>query len=646
MGPFSDSVQQLKSLFALLGEHQDCVYWLSNPDLSQFIYVSPAFEKIWGIPNAEVYQHPQIWCDAIMRDELAEDTLKKIQAYQQGDFSAQYKHFHIKRPDGEIRLLADHSFPLRDEQQHCIGHCGMTFDLSQSNFMNYFSQRQQALENKNRAMSDLLGNTSHDIKAPLHAILGMAEILNARRHYPDQNEYIHGILESGQLILKLVDELLNFSIIEAGKLSAKYEIFDLKLLIENIIKSIANRAQGKKLKIILNYDHSIPRRIESDPQIIRRIILNLISNAVKFTDKGYVLINVETKPYLADSLEFHLTVKDTGKGMPSDQLNYIFERFYQIPNQEHASLGSGIGLSIAKQMAKILGGDLSVSSQINKGSVFTLTLHAKIHPELPKSFFQHSVKEVMRILVIDDNPERGEILCRHLYPQKAHLSTSKQAITMINRAKQQQLPYSLVIVDDEVDNNDLLTYVLALTTSVENNQTHFIILLQPQHDYLKETLQTLNLHYTISKPLSPSVMVDEIIRLWQLIDNPKINPSPLSSLHVLLVEDDHFSQKVARVILENLQCKIDIADSIQQAISLIQQHQYHLIFLDLGLPDSKGAMSIEKIRELTSTPICVLTANSSFPDPNLILNAGANYFLAKPASQEDFKMIVEKVIAG
>ncbi len=317
-----------------------------------------------------------------------------------------------------------------------------------------------------------LANVSHDLKTPLHAILGMAEILQVRRHYPEQAEYLETIMQSGKIMLELIEELTAFATLDSGQFITHCEQFNLSHLIENTIQSLANQAMRKSIKLIFSYDENAPQQILSDPQIIRRIALNLVSNAIKFTTRGYVLVAVKCLNVENDMAKLQIMIKDTGQGIAQTDLAHIFERFYRAAStsEKHAA-GNGLGLAIAKQMAKRLQGDLAVESTANKGSsfYFTFTARLTVGNEQLRVKAEHTVSHPqgkLRVLLIEDDILAQKASSTMLQSLGCHLTTAATGQASLERIAQQQ--FDLILCDlglPDCDGFDLVKAIRGKTST-------------------------------------------------------------------------------------------------------------------------------------------------------------------------------------
>src|SRR3989344_3704452 len=458
------------------------------------------FDLAWGKTEAELFRAGD---RAVLRGEYKLD-------FEEPQLMA----------DGRRRTVLASKVPLKDASGQTVGILGIYQDITARKKAEHQLQeaRDQA-EVASRAKTEFLANMTHDLKTPLHSVLGMTEILKHRDHSEEQEEYLNAILQSGKSILHLVNRILNYSKLESGGLQFKQEPLDLKLLIQDIVRGIQSQLRSS---VTMNFDFpaKIPHIVRSDPQAIRRIISNLLGNAVKFTEKGEITLSVVKKKQSKDKVWFHFTVKDTGIGISSKNINQIFDRFYRVDPAYHGKyLGSGLGLTIAKQLVEGLGGSIAVESRLKKGSTFIC--------ELP----------------------------------------------------------------------------LLLADAVELNRQ------------IKES---------------------------KIITKAK----EFVGLTVLLVEDNLYSTRVTRIMLENYGCIVEMAVTGAEALQRIREKPYSLIFMDVGLPDCSGIEVTQKIRSDANpnqkTYICALTAHAREEDRQCCLKAGMNNFLSIPAGSNDFKKILKQ----
>lgn len=283
--------------------------------------------------------------------------------------------------DGVPRTFLSKKSPLKDEHGNSIGILGLSIDITERKAMeNKLIEAKRMAEESNRAKSDFIANISHDLRTPLHTVLGSAELLKLKKHFDEQEEHINAIIQSGETLLSLVENILDFSAIEQSKLITDEQPVDLRALIADVVSTLNNLIQEKAISVITHYPQSVPHQIISDSEVLRRILTNLLSNAVKFTNEGKITITVETVQLDPLHATLKLTIKDTGVGIPASELNHIFERFYRFdPSYKGKYKGTGLGLAITKKLVEQLKGTINVKSDVGVGTEFNCLLNLKLN---------------------------------------------------------------------------------------------------------------------------------------------------------------------------------------------------------------------------------------------------------------------------
>ncbi len=399
--------------FRSFAEKAPGAFWVRDKSAAKFIYLSPAFERIWGRDRKTFLEDPDLWDETVIEEDRAENTFTKQLKLNPKLQQMQYR-YRIRRPNGEIRWIKDTYFTITNEQHEILGFAGMADDITQDALYEQdLRAEKERAENANRAKSDFLAMMSHELRAPLNAILGMAQILRPSKLEGVQRDQVEVIEASGHTLLSLLNDVLDFAKLEMGMLSFRNENVDLLTLVQKTRLDLVPFAKEKNLELWLEIEENLPRYVRGDPKRIRQILINLISNAIKYTHSGHVTLQVVFDIRNEQRGDFTFIVKDTGIGIPRDKLASVFNRFQQIDsvyNRKHE--GVGLGLAIVKELVEHMCGEINVESELGVGSTFTcmLPLQIQLRPDyLSEPSIEYTSNAQIfqqfdaRVLVVEDN---------------------------------------------------------------------------------------------------------------------------------------------------------------------------------------------------------------------------------------------------
>lgn len=407
---------QATYFFRLFAEKMHAVFWVRDESLKKQIYVSPGYEKIWKRTRKSLYENPDSWMDTIHSDDKNIPSVQtRFQELDETGLGIVYeKKYRIMMPDGVYRWIKDTSFPIQDNKSAFIGFAGIAEDITKEvEYEKALREAKETAEVANKAKSDFLAMVSHELRTPLNAILGMGQILKAKDISSEVKECVDVIIEAGNNLLSLVSDVLDFARLEAGKLNFTNEPFDLALLFQRTMKTMQYLADEKQLTLQLIVEPHLTGMVMGDPDRVRQVLINLVTNAIKFTDAGRVTVHLKSANLSHGRACFDVVVEDTGIGIPEDKLETIFEKFSQVDSiyqRKHG--GIGLGLVITRELIQIMGGDIEVKSELGKGSMFhfTLSLPLQTEQEMQDSarrealFFTAQRPQFgLRVLLVEDN---------------------------------------------------------------------------------------------------------------------------------------------------------------------------------------------------------------------------------------------------
>lgn len=456
-----DELETASHFFHFFANKIKSVFWVRDESCKKQVYLSPAYEKVWGRSCQSLYQNPDGWMETIMPEDrpmvIAALPDPRVERYRQDGEDIQYQfRYRINRPDGQCVWIKDTSFPIHDNENQFIGFAGIAEDITAEVLHEKeLSEAKQRAELANRVKSEFLATMSHEIRTPLNAILGMTQILRMKGVSKDLEEYVDTINQAGNNLLDLVNDVLDFARLEAGKLSLSYEILDLSQVVNQVVDGFTYQAKEKGLALIVNFADNIPRWVKGDAKRIRQVLINLLSNAFKFTENGYIKISVQCLNENNGKALFLLMVEDTGIGISEDKLDFVFEKFSQIDSiYSRRHQGIGLGLAITRELIEKMGGIIIVKSAIGQGAEFSFTLPLEL-TDPKEQTAQHSFQttlskqplfESLSVLLIEDNKVNQKIAQLFLEEQGCKVTIANNGTEGL-KVLDQDYDFGIIFVD-------------------------------------------------------------------------------------------------------------------------------------------------------------------------------------------------------
>jgi two-component system sensor histidine kinase/response regulator len=544
---------------------------------------------------------------------------------------------------------------IRDAGGTPAGYLGVIQDITQRKQVEDSTRKARELaEEASRMKSDFLANMSHEIRTPMNAIIGMAHLALNTELTPRQRDYLKKIQLSGQHLLSIINDILDISKIEAGKLMVERAPFDLEETLASVISLISDRASEKKIELILDIANDVPIDLVGDSLRLGQILINYANNAVKFTAQGEINIIVRVTERTDEGVTLRFAVRDTGIGLTPEQCQLLFSAFTQADTSTTRQYGgTGLGLAISKRLAEAMGGGVGVESTPGQGSTFWFTAQLGIHHGTPRVLLPEPDLRGRHVLVVDDNDNARQVMGEMLAGMSFEVDTvasGPEAVEAVRSAEGARHPYDLVFMDWMMPSMNGIEAMRRIRSLPLAEPPHLVLVTAYGREEVFHQAEESGIRHILVKPVNASVMFDAAMRALHgscshecriadpgsAAEQNRRLPT-IAGARILLVEDNELNQEVALELLRLARFNVDLAENGRVALERLKGSDYDLVLMDMQMPVMDGLEATRALRQnprLAALPVLAMTANASEEDRRRCLESGMNDFLAKPIEPE------------
>jgi two-component system, sensor histidine kinase and response regulator len=622
------------------------------------IYSNERIMEIRGVTQEDIEADANA---GLHPEDVERVTENRRRHFERGErFSDQFRYL---RPNGETVWVSLQGGPIRDSAGRLQGYVGVLEDITQLRAAHEQMRiAKEAADSASRAKSEFLANMSHEIRTPMNGIIGMTELVMETELDASQREYLNAVKYSADSLLTVINDILDFSKIEVGKLSLDPIEFNLRDHLGQAMKILAGRAHEKGLELACFVPPKLPDFVVGDPVRLRQVILNLVGNAIKFTEKGEVVLRVELESQNSDGMLLHFAVADTGIGISPEKQQLIFEPFSQADSSTTRRYGgTGLGLSICSRLIGMMGGRIWVESEPGQGATFHFSARFGVgalssHTEMA----DRAILQDLRVLIVDDNATNRQILERtleHWHMRSTSVAGAEAALKALDAARDAGAPFALMLLDCHMPDIDGFTLVERLHERPEREGLVTVMLTSGGQRGDGQRCRELGIAAYLIKPVLQSDLLEVLLRVLgprpddaqttQLITRHSLREGRVP-LRVLLAEDNLVNQRLAVRLLEKEGHSVVVAADGMKALEALERQQFDLILMDVQMPVMDGLEATAAIRKREAAdgqhiPIVAMTAHAMAGDRQRFLALGMDGYVSKPIHSRDLYDVIDSV---